>query len=161
MRQVQRRRAEPADAVNLLTETVTDRSQRRFHHRPAIVSKSDPEQNFVEIHLLTNPNRPSVMRCTMTASGHVQIFSNRIQDHATLGLAVMQIGDRNGKVGNVMSEICGSVEWINHPQMLGINIARIFFFTQNRVIRKRITNDGCDATFGRHIRIRHHIGDSL
>ena len=73
----------------------------------------------------------------------------------------MQIGDRYGEEGNVMSEICGSVEWINHPQMLGIDIARIFFFTQNCVIRKRITNDVRDATFGRHIRIRHHIGDSL
>src|SRR5689334_21060624 len=66
--EIERRGAETADAVNLLTEQIANGSQSRLHHRAAVVVESDADQHLGQSPVIGHLHFAVVVECSPTSN---------------------------------------------------------------------------------------------
>ena len=96
----------------------------------------------------------TVIQGTLAGDGLVPVVADRIENDATLWCPAMVVGDRDREVRNLVRKIVGPVEWIDDPQVFGIDIGRLFFFAENHMPRQGLSNQAGDGAFGFDIRVR-------
>ena len=82
-------------------------------------------------------NAPIVEECAAAARRREQVVANRVEDHALRDHAFVRERDGNAVLRKAVEEICGAVERVDDPHMLGrqILVATRAFLGEDRVIR--------------------------
>ena len=161
MRKVQRRGSKSAYPVNLLSEAVSDGRKRSLHHGTSVIVEAGANETFTHLVLLAHMNGLAIMSRPVSSAGHIQVIMNRIPNNAALCLALKHIRDGDSKMRNTVGKVCRAIKRIHDPQMFGGTLPGIFFFAENRMVRKSCVNHFHHSPLRSHIRVSDKIGHTF
>ncbi len=155
-------RAKSSNPVDVLSEQRGDGTKSRLHHRTAIVIKSNANHGLIETIVVSDPNRPAVLERPLSSDCSEPITTDGTEDDATLSDSIAMVGDRNGEMRQVMSEVVGAVKRVDDPKMLGIKVAVArLFLTQNGMTGEGPLQDLDNGALGFEVGIRDQVADVL
>ncbi len=159
--QIQRRRTKSAHAMHIAMKEGGDRIQRGLHHRTPIVIKSARDHCVIDalgrVGLL--PNR--IVPCTLPSNRDVQIVRNWVVHDANLRNSIVQVSDRDCKVGDVMHKVARTIERIDDPKMLAVAPICMRFFGDDGVRWELSLDGGHDGLLRCQVRLRDEVRDPL
>ncbi len=159
--EVERGRAEAADAVDVLAEQVADRPQGRLHHRAPVVVEADAEEHLVQPRLLADPHALAVVEGPLAPDGGVPVLGRGVDDDPADRFPRAVVRDRDPEMRDLVQEVVRPVERVHDPEMLGLGVPLMRFLAEHVMVGKVPPDHRDDRLLGLDVGIRDEVGDVL